>query len=496
MDEAGSGRLRLHGYSSCEPNEIKAGVEKGKEIDSFPGDFVVYDPSPDSGFAISSLVSALPFYWAISADRRLVLGDNVFDVAKRAAIPWRWNLRSIRALALCGHTLNEDTLCVGVQRLTPGTYLKAEAGGIRSTRLPIQPFVWDMDDGMNEALSALKVGFREAVGSAEEVHLSLSAGYDSRLLLALCLDSGITPKVSVMGYEESTDVVVARKLCERAGLDLTVVEIDGQDYLKMGATIADATSGVKTAANWHTFLYHKGKDFSHGVHLVGSNGEFARSFFFDVARLNRFVDAAPPQMLRAYWAVRYARRFLKFSRYNPFLRWANVGSPLALAGKAVVQPGYAPHNLSSALDAYYTGQRVRHFIGAGLACYAYHGSPRLPFLHPRWIRAVARLRREHKRNDNYHQYCTARLAPALVELPYNQLEDGSKGPSYSPFNQFSRSRQVSELLLSSTHLRQWITPDQLSKVLNDSGCDQAEERSFWMTLHFAAEALAQRMMRR
>lgn len=489
----GGGHLLLHGYTSCNPNEIRVRIENGESIDSFPGDFVVYDPSPESGFAISSLVSALPFYWAVSEDQRLVLGDNVFDVARRAGIPWRWNLRAVRSLAICGHTLNEDTLCLGVRRLAPRTYLKAESGSIRCNRLPIAPMEWDKDDDINDALLALQASFREAVEGAAEVHLSLSAGYDSRLLLALCLDAGITPNVSVMGYEDSTDVIVARKLCERAGLRLTVVELDEQDYLKMGATISDATSGVKTAANWHTFLYHKGKDFSQGVHLVGSNGEFARSFFFDIPRLNRFVDAAPPQMLKAYWAARYGRRFVKFSRHNPFLRWSNMGSPLALAGKAVVQPGWAPHNFSSALDAYYTGQRVRHFIGAGLACYAYHGSPRVPFLHAGWIRVAARLNRKHKRSDSYHRYCTARLAPALAELPYNQLQDGLQGSSYSPFHRFSRSRQVDELLLNSARLGQWITPDQLRKVLNDSGCDQMEERSFWLTLHFAGEALAQRL---
>ena len=96
----------LHGYSSLKPQEILAALKSGKEITSISGDFVVYNPSPTEGYAISSFISALPYYYAISSKGELIQGNNVYEVARKAGITWQWDIKTIQNLALYGHSMN------------------------------------------------------------------------------------------------------------------------------------------------------------------------------------------------------------------------------------------------------------------------------------------------------------------------------------------------------------------------------------------------------
>ncbi len=81
------------------------------------------------------------------------------------------------------------------------------------------------------------------------------------------------------------------------------------------------------------------------------------------------------------------------------------------------------HNVADALDCLYATERVRHFIGSGLALYARHGAPRSPFLDARWIGAVARLPRAERLGSNHHRRAIAALWPNLLGFPV-----GSDGP--------------------------------------------------------------------
>lgn len=481
--------LAIHGYCERAPSEAKEFIQRGGDVSELRGDFVLIASDPHGATLLSSYTSALPYYYAASTHGDLIHGANVFDVAKRAMVPWRWNLRAIRCLALYGHTLNDDTLCEGVFRLPRAARVFAREGLVFRESLPVRQFAWDCEGSQESAFQELRRGFEAWTSQAARVHLSLSAGYDSRLLLALCLSVGITPLVSVMGSDDSTDVLVAQAICRKVGLPLEVIRLDGRDYLRLGSSIARTTSGVKTAINWHTYLYGQSKDFSDGVHMVGSNGEFARSFFFDRPQFNSVTTRASGRALRAYWFVRCIRRAVKFSRHNPLVGW-NLPCAADAARRAHIDPDWGTATLLPALDAFYAEQRVRHFIGGGLACYAAFGSPRSPFLDAPWIRAVAAMSRHHKQRSRFHADSTDRLNRDLAEVPYNRLPGGQVGAGYHPFNDTVLSNEVTELLLESKHLDEWLSRSERDAILHDSRCDQIEERNLWLTLHFAGEALA------
>lgn len=482
-------KLYLHGYSTMKPEEIVAAIDNGNDISSIAGDFVVYNPSPTGGFAISSFVSALPFYYAISPMGSLIMGDNVFDVAYRSKKEWKWNLSTIQCLALYGHSLNQDTLCEGVFRIPPGSRVTVNEGKVSIIKLDICQFSWDNVKKEANALQLLQTSFDHCVQNTKDVHLSLSAGYDSRLLLALCLNVGIKPNISVMGYNDSTDVVIAKEICKRLAIPLEVIEIRKDDYLELGGIIAKDTSGVKTAINWHTYIYSRAKDFSQGIHLVGSNGEFARTFFFDAPIFNVLSKQLPQITMNAFWFAKCFNRLNKFSKFNPLLNSGKF-APFEMAKKAHIDDRWCTQKFLPAMDAFYAEQRVRHFIGAGLACYATFGSPRSPFLDGNWMRAITALSRDFKQGNLYHSTCTKKLNPALSKCEYNRLPNKVKGNSYHPFNDLAKSNVLSEVILDSSYLDQWLSRNDRAAILNDQRCNQLEERNFWLTLHFAAKALS------
>lgn len=233
------------------------------------------------------------------------------------------------------------------------------------------------------------------------------------------------PQLSVMGFDDSTDVVIARRLADGAGLPLDVFQLDGEDCLREGVAIAKATSGVKTAVNWNTYLYSSKTGGAGVPHLVGSNGEFARTFFFDHQKMARPVAMLGSSAVPLYWAARCLRRAAKFSRFNPLLSGRlNVARRVLAA--APIDARWGAPNFLTGLDTFYSGQRVRHFIGGGLACYAAFGEPRSPFLDGRWLREVAALGRHWKMGGAYHVESTRRLQSWLIDHPYNQLPGGAR----------------------------------------------------------------------
>lgn len=476
----------LAGYSSWTPFDITGHVRRGGDIGAVPGDFVIGDSSPEDGWAVTSCVSAIPWYWARGSKGGLIQGSSVFEVAARAGIPWAWNHEAIQCLGLYGHTLGTDTLHPGVSRLAPCSKVWAGGGGIQTKELDYwETLEWDHSANPAAALNVLKQSFLDCDPS-DGLLLSLSSGYDSRVLLALCAGCGITPRLAVMGFADTTDVVVARKLAEAVGLPIEVAPIRATDYLQYGRHVAQITSGVKTAANWHTWLYGLEIEPKGQVHFVGSNGEFARSFFFDSPALWPLTRRMPGAMAERYFLAKLARRYLKFSRHDHLVRrggWRKIVQLAGLAGgkAGAKDPGFLP-----ALDLFYARARVRHFIGAGLACYSDYSSPRSPFLDARWVRAAAALSRELKGGSRFHRYCIESLSPNLLTLPFNSPLDGNAMIGYSPFSDLVAEPATRELIVESRALDHLIGRRDRVSIVEDPKCDRTEEFSFLLMLHFAS----------
>lgn len=495
-------RFALHGFSPWRTEEIIRKVDAGTPIAEIPGDFTAIGEGSWKGRSytriVSSIIAARPYYFAQDrgADRPFAHGPTVFEVVRRARLPWRWNPRAVSFLALLGHTVGDDTLHPDVFRVPNAAIITAEGDGAPA-RIETQDQAWravfareDAPDP-DAAVTTLREVFRDMRTDSRAV-LSLSAGYDSRLLLALLLSFGDRPLALTAGFANSTDVVVARSITRALGLEHRVVELQPEDYFTHAREIVRATSGTKTAAHWHTDLYIRAAGSSRDdVHYVGSNGEFARSYYLDRGALTQALGVGPRALMEVFFAAKIARRARRL--------------PQGLLAPGLGALQYARHltsliapftgSFAEALDCFYATQRVRHFIGNGLALYAQHSLPRSPFLDARWLRAVGGLARHERLGSNHHRRAIATLRRELLEFPvgaggpmerrapylYYLRKDRSVG--YSPFDQVIRDPRVLEIVAEATVLDEILPRNARVAEVRRSG----PSTELLLTLAFAGE---------
>jgi len=135
---------------------------------------------------------------------------------------------------------------------------------------------------------------REMTGSVsrafpDRIHTALSGGYDSRLMLALLQDSGVSPGVYVYGPDSSPDVIIARLIAEGEGFALDHIDKalypvpstgDYTEIIKDNFYALDGLPGegiFDFGANMAT--RRKRADKGHMV-FNGGGGEIFRNFFY------------------------------------------------------------------------------------------------------------------------------------------------------------------------------------------------------------------------
>jgi asparagine synthase (glutamine-hydrolysing) len=497
---AAAGALVLHGHSPATAEELHARAGRGEPVSRLPGDFVL--ASKDR--IVTSVLSALPYYYWVAPDgQRLCHGASVFDVVRAARLPWTWNRRALHCLVRLGHTAGDDTLHAEVKRVPPASVLELARGRLE---IRTDPFWRDLFTGApsseEQVLRVTQEVFDEL--PREAPFLSLTAGLDSRLLLALFLSRGVKPQAGTMGWPESTDVRVAEAIARRFGLEHRRVEIRPEDYARFGKTIVRLTSGSKLARHWHTYIYARRAALPHGAtHFVGSNGEFARSYLCDLGIVSRLLDGMPRPLAR-----RLAARIA--GGRGPALPGDGDGgdSLLTAAGLGAVGPhleGLWDGRLSllDGLDALYARERVRHMIGNGLALYFANSRAVSPFLDSRWIAAVARLPRGAKLDSALHRRMILRLCPVLGDFPVatdaHPMRDhgwalrpywARRRPPGVPYARVEATLVLEEtraLLIESPHLRSWFGAGWLEAVVP---CSTALA-DVLLTLHFVGEVLAE-----
>jgi len=457
---------RVHGWSPKTVADLLAAMQGGRAREVH-GDFVLVGRTP-SGEAVlgSSPLSATPYYWARSVHGRLVHGPTVFEVVEKGGLPWAWDRRAVAQIAAFDHPLGGRTVHPDVRRIAPGSWVHEHDGELRERS-------WMADESWLEF--AAPASLEAMVGILQEVFaefpksdpwLSLSAGFDSRVLLGLLRAEGHAPRCACMGHDASTDRVVGARIASAFRLPFDAVELTVADYLAAGKEATRVSSGCKSARHFHTYVYaHKLGLQKSSEHFVGSNGEFARSFFFDAGPLARWVERSPV----------FPWRRLARARIRSRTRDSRVLSVLGASMTSLEDDFRAvvPRVGTSlqSLDLWYAQQRVRHFIGQGLAMYATASRVFSPFLDVRWMLAVMALRRADKLGNNAPRAVLHALDPRLSTFPvetrpgpiarrapwWYPLQRRAPSIDYAPHRDLLATPEVVARVIESDALDSWIS---------------------------------------
>lgn len=340
-------------------------------------------------------------------------GSRVADVVKASNSSWQWNARAIASVACYWHTLGSDTMHAKVMRLGAAEFVEWDGHSIKRRTLA------ERVGGRcaNPSSVAIEVLVEFVRRQGDGAILPLSAGFDSRAILAAFLSLDRKPLCFVMGHDRATDVRVAKSIAARFDLKLRVVTLDPEMYIQNRDRILAITSGTKTPGNWHTWVGVKALALEKGMRIFpGSNGEFARTFFFDRGMVFSAANLLSPLSIPAFLSAKLKRSARFPSGSSPELAyWSTAAGKRNITSDLAAR--YGRGSLGDFIDTFYLRERVRNFISNGIELYSDVAAVRLPFLQREWIEAVRSLSRSTRLNCRWHKFAIGKLCRALLDFP-------------------------------------------------------------------------------
>lgn len=495
---------RIVGYCPWSQERIISEFNSGTSISSFPGDFIFIAEGKDSDnqpytVLLTSIVSAQPYFFLVDTGR-FFHGETIFDIIRDSGIKWEWNARAVNCLAMLNHLIADDSLHRRIKRIGASSiyYFSNQELVVKS----------DLDDFYQHHTSKCEVSENEAISilhsiaeelfDSKEIAISLSAGYDSRVILALAIYHGCRPIVGTMGQDDSTDVHIAKAISKRFDLKHNVIDLSEADYYESANEIIRKTSGTKQILDWHTYLFAKNIGYPNKcLHLVGTNGECIHSYFFDKGILSRLADYGPDALVSALWHRKYGlRRQLPGYRIDKFFQpddsfCANKVPDLCTELCSNV-PGFL-----NKMDWFLTYGRTRTFNGNGLTLYRSFHQTTSPFLDSRFVACGLRLNRSIKLNRRLFRELISRCVPELLDFPIDDSSISMRDreqpfywlrkkteKGYSPVPNMLMTDSMKEVIIESSDLDMFLPRDVRMKLFDGQ---ETLFLSFLVTMHFLLE---------
>jgi hypothetical protein len=471
--------MLISGYCH-EPDRIIPLIQAGRarEVVSLGGNFVAVHATGPEVWIITSPYGVVPYFYHKSP---FAHGSSVGDVIRDAEAVWRWNFEALIDYFVLEHLTGDQTLHPDVHQTPAGSVLHWDGQQLHTWQAP-----WEDLHRGNGSPDRAVAALRAEVERCSCEFISASGGFDSRVLLAASLANGKKPHLVVMGGPGSTDRSVVEAIGGRFGLRLETIDLQVTDYMSAAVTLAQSPFPLP-AEHWHSYIYAAKSGLGgDAAIMVGANGEFARTYFFDRGLKSMAADLLPPGVL-------LRRSFGKRFKV-PFKEDEISGLAPGLVTRVRnreqhVNRLFGLHQQESSLrqlDHWYLFERVRHFAGSGLgAVRTANVEWRTPFLSVAWCAEVDRMKRRWKLGQNWHRYTIKELYPDLLDFPEQGVgptmaarhrllywRESNRRQSIIPYFDyaclFSNSGFLNDLFLRlSAQLEDVIDRTTIKKILSD-----------------------------
>jgi asparagine synthase (glutamine-hydrolysing) len=420
-------RIRTIGYVSKTRDEIVATFENNRLEDllHLGGEYIIVIEAENKTVIVSSYYGVCQYFYA-HIGSNFYHGETVWEVLQKSGLKWKYNFSALADLACLQHVVEDDTLHPDIRRVPPATILIHSNGTLTRKSLPWSEIHARGKSTPEEALERFNSSCRSWLGDVNV--LSMSGGFDSRVILSALLRLEVKPLLLSMGFEDTTDVVISRKIARFFGLSLETVSVDLDDYFASGLEIVKLTGGTKTAENWHSYIYPRKSHFPLGSNFfVGSNGEFARSIHTDYGAVASLANLFPS--LAVPWCWRLKLRTIVRKEQRPFRDAELAGmceglrnelGPSGYQRRAAKLTALCHDTFLEGFDRFFIEQTVRTFISNGLKLYSGRFSWRTPFIDRDWVESVMNLPQKFKFHCKWHRFAIAQNEPRLLGFPFEK----------------------------------------------------------------------------
>lgn len=265
-------------------------------------------------------------------------------------------------------------------------------------------------------LEPLRRNFRTyAAHFPHHIRTALSGGFDSRLLLALLLDAGVSPSLYVYGRTQDPDVLVARDIASGMGLSLDIIDKSERGVPETEPEMRQIVErDVAGFDGWKNVgIFDGGVDYEDRVERVrdgfclmnGSLGEIFRNFFY----LSRRPFSLRETVWAFYWRVDPAACTDEF---------APSAYTAALADTSARSLNTSAAWLSrSQVELLYPLIRGRYWTGRDVALNQRFGPALFPFMEPSVIEGTAGIPIRHKQYGRLEAQMIHMINPELAAYP-------------------------------------------------------------------------------
>ncbi|MEV4747624.1 asparagine synthase-related protein [Streptosporangium sp. NPDC049248] len=208
---------------------LAAAASLGGAAASLGGCFSAFRVAPGEVQAVTVSTRACPVFYAETPQLHIVGNRalHVHLVATGGTI--LWNELALQSMIRQGYFLSDETPYRGVEALGPSSSIVVRGGTrtIAGTPLPQARPAPGSPRAKRAAVAQLGEALVAAVAplrsASEPVNLALTGGRDSRLMAALLHAAKIPFRATTNGLDDHPDVVIARQIAAKLGIDHTVI---------------------------------------------------------------------------------------------------------------------------------------------------------------------------------------------------------------------------------------------------------------------------------
>jgi asparagine synthase (glutamine-hydrolysing) len=251
--------VKIFGY--CEENQetIKRHIysRSFKTLQNMKGEFTLVYTSSDETIIITSLIGAIQYFYYYNGVT-FSHGERVIDIISKQDLRWDWDWESLGDLCELENLTQDRTLHRDIKKVPAGTLLIFK-NKLRLYSINLLDQMKVIDANPVDAVDVFNQETSRWVGS--NPILSLSGGFDSRVILSSMLRQGIYPTIVTLGNNDNSDMQVADMIAKRFCLNHIQVQLSLNDLLNSGERISYITNGSKQACHWHTYIILKKQAF-------------------------------------------------------------------------------------------------------------------------------------------------------------------------------------------------------------------------------------------